>query len=163
MVNADGSNVRQLTSATGLFECCAVWSPDGKQIAYASNPNGTHDIFVMNADGSKRRLLLGGSAWDAPGGWKTVPASGGCTMVGTSGNDKLVGTAKKDVICGLGGNDVLKGWRGNDRLLGGAGNDTLVGGTGNDRLEGGPGRDSGNGGPGRDVCKTEKRWICERR
>lgn len=163
VVGADGSNVRQLTSGAGLFDCCAVWSPDGKQIMFASNPNGTHDIFVMNADGSTRRLLLGGGAWDAPGGWKAAPAPGGCTIAGTSGNDKLVGTAKKDVICGLGGNDVLKGWRGNDVLRGGPGNDSLVGGTGNDRLEGGSGRDSGNGGPGRDVCKTEKRWTCEKR
>jgi TolB protein len=163
VVNADGSNVRQLTTGAGLFDCCAVWSPDGKQIAFASDRNGTHDIFVMNSDGSNQRVLLGGSPWESPGGWKAAPASGGCTMVGTNGNDKLVGTAKQDVICGLGGNDVLKGWRGNDRLVGGAGNDTLVGGNGNDRLEGGSGQDSGNGGPGRDTCATERRWKCERR
>jgi Tol biopolymer transport system component len=163
VVNADGSSMKQLTTGAGSFECCGVWSPDGKQIAYASDRNGTADIFVMDANGSNQRVLLGGGAWDFPGGWKAAPAAGSCTMVGTPGNDRLVGTKKRDVLCGLGGNDVLKGWDGNDRLVGGPGNDTLVGGKGADRLEGGTGKDSANGGPGRDVCKTERRWLCEAR
>ncbi|MDH4177317.1 MAG: DUF5050 domain-containing protein [Thermoleophilia bacterium] len=166
VVDADGSNVKQLTKQLdGLLECCAAWSPDGKQIMFASDRNGTLDIFVMNADGSNQHVVLGGAPYEIPGGWKAATATPGsaCTITGTKGNDKLVGTAKKDVICGLGGNDLLKGWRGNDVLIGGPGNDTLVGGGGNDRLVGGPGLDSANGGPGKDTCKTEKRWMCELR
>jgi Tol biopolymer transport system component len=163
VVDADGSNVVQLTSGAGLIECCAAWSPDGKTIAFASDRNGTLDVFLMNADGSGERLILGGAAWDVPGDWKAAAPANGCTILGTPGKDKLVGTPKKDVVCGLAGDDVLKGWKGNDVLRGGPGNDTLVGGTGNDRLEGGSGLDSANGGPGRDVCKSERRWLCEPR
>lgn len=34
-----------------------VWSPDGKQIAFFSDTNGNHDIYIMNADGSNVRRL----------------------------------------------------------------------------------------------------------
>lgn len=163
VVKSDGSGRRRLTNHLS-YECCAVWSPDGKQVLFSSERNGTSDLFVMNRDGSKVRLVLGGDAWDIPGDWKGAAAtSAKCTITGTSGNDTLVGKVKGDVICGLGGDDVLKGYKGNDVLVGGYGNDTLVGGDGNDRLEGGAGRDSGNGGPGNDTCKTEKRWLCESR
>lgn len=29
-----------------------VWSPDGKMVAFAANPDGNYDIFVMNSDGT---------------------------------------------------------------------------------------------------------------
>src|SRR5687768_12305739 len=35
----------------------AVWSPDGSQIAYVSDRDGSSDIFVMSADGSNQRRL----------------------------------------------------------------------------------------------------------
>ena len=146
------------------WDCCATWSPDGKWVLISSErESGRGDLFAIRPDGSSARLVLDDEAYDLGADW--TGASGGepgCTITGTSGADKLVGTAKADVICGLGGNDVLKGWKGNDVLLGGTGSDQLVGGAGDDRLEGGADMDSGNGGPGKDVCRTEKRWQCER-
>ena len=39
-----------------------VWSPDGRQIAYTANRDGSSDIFVRDADGggAERRLTRGG-------------------------------------------------------------------------------------------------------
>lgn len=51
-----GDNVRRLTSdPVGGFE--PAYSPDGKKIAYVGSPDRQTDIYVMNADGSHKRLL----------------------------------------------------------------------------------------------------------
>jgi TolB protein len=163
LIDASGSGLRRLTDDPAT-DAGAVWSPDGKRILFHSERNGSRwDIFVMNADGSDERLLLGGPANDFATDWVATSVTGGCTLTGTGRSDTLVGTAKRDVICGLGGNDTLKGWKGNDVLKGGPGNDILVGGAGNDVLDGASGNDRGNGGPGNDRCKTERRYLCERR
>jgi eukaryotic-like serine/threonine-protein kinase len=48
----------------------AVWSPDGKSIAYASNREGPLDIYRRNADGSGEETLLLKSDQDkTPSGW----------------------------------------------------------------------------------------------
>ncbi len=39
------------------YEKTPLWSPDGKQIAFASNRNGNFDIFVMPADGGLARQM----------------------------------------------------------------------------------------------------------
>ncbi len=66
VVNADGSNLRQLTSNPLAFfslwnnysDMSADWSPDGKQIVFASARNNTKmsytafDIYVMDGNGS---------------------------------------------------------------------------------------------------------------
>ena len=58
--DADGDNeiyeltrdsVRRLTDNAWSDEY-PRWSPDGTRIAFAANPRGNHDIFVMNADGT---------------------------------------------------------------------------------------------------------------
>ncbi len=60
VMNADGSNLRQLTNPSdSLYErnnWRPVWSPDGKKIAFYSdwNHNG---IWMMNADGSEKVRL----------------------------------------------------------------------------------------------------------
>src|SRR4051794_34764602 len=50
-MRADGTHQRRLT--TGLdVEADAVWSPNGKKIAYTDYGPGNDTIYVMNADGS---------------------------------------------------------------------------------------------------------------
>jgi Tol biopolymer transport system component len=69
-MNADGSDQGRLTdergdltTAEGLqFQTDPAWSPDGKQIAFASAREGSFDIYVMNADGSDTRRLTTSNA-----------------------------------------------------------------------------------------------------
>ena len=56
VMNADGTDVRQLTENDGS-EDGPSWSPDGDRIAFASDRNGWREIFVMNADGTDVRQL----------------------------------------------------------------------------------------------------------
>ena len=39
------------------FEADPVWSPDGQQIAFTRWGDSSSDIYVMNADGARQRLL----------------------------------------------------------------------------------------------------------
>ena len=52
-MNADGSGQRRLTQ----FGRGALWSPDGRMIAFRSFSAGNVEIYVMNADGSGQRNL----------------------------------------------------------------------------------------------------------
>jgi TolB protein len=56
----DGSSVRQLTAlAPDSSAAFDTWSPDGRRIAFTLFPPDAHpQIWVMNADGSKRHMLL---------------------------------------------------------------------------------------------------------
>ena len=63
-VNADGTDVRQLTATPAVDEVDPSYSPDGSMIAYYRKPADRDDdfgeIWVMRADGSgKRRVALG--------------------------------------------------------------------------------------------------------
>jgi TolB protein len=63
-MNANGSDIRRLTSTPGINEVDPSYSPDGRQIAYyrlrADRDDTFGEIWVMNADGSgKRRVALG--------------------------------------------------------------------------------------------------------
>jgi dipeptidyl aminopeptidase/acylaminoacyl peptidase len=70
VVDADGSNLRHLTTRVGTTDLGLAWSPDGRSIAYtglqdgspipAKSPDGFYppsDIFVINADGTGERSL----------------------------------------------------------------------------------------------------------
>lgn len=51
VVRADGTDLRNLTQAPGE-DAYPAWSPDGSQIAFASDRDGDYEIFVANADGT---------------------------------------------------------------------------------------------------------------
>ena len=56
VANADGTDQRNLSN-NPAFDGWPAWSPDGAQIAFASNRGGNYQIFLMNADGSNVRPL----------------------------------------------------------------------------------------------------------
>ena len=65
LMNADGSNQAGFTPpALGID---AAWSPDGKKIAYWQDYVGI--IYVMDADGSNRKQLTNGDAFDLEPSW----------------------------------------------------------------------------------------------
>ncbi len=77
MIDADGSNQRQLTRIGGANTARATWSRDGSSIAFHSTrdrPTGNDftdfEIYVMNADGSQVRRLTSNMMFDGHPDWR---------------------------------------------------------------------------------------------
>lgn len=77
-VNRDGSNLQRLTSDTGaatFSDTDAVFSPNGRTIAWTSNggADGLYNVWLMNSDGKNKRQFASGfvatayPAWTADG------------------------------------------------------------------------------------------------
>lgn len=62
-MNADGSNVRQLTS-NGVMDHEAQWTPDASLLVFMSLRGGAADIYTMQPDGSNVTPLTSGG-WNA--------------------------------------------------------------------------------------------------
>ncbi|MCB9098947.1 MAG: PD40 domain-containing protein [Anaerolineales bacterium] len=69
IINADGSQLTQLTTDNRAFDEWPVWSPDGRQIAFVSDRTGNVDLFVIAADGTNLRQLTDDPADDWPAAW----------------------------------------------------------------------------------------------
>jgi WD40-like Beta Propeller Repeat/Lysyl oxidase len=61
--------VRRLTRKPRAADRGPVWSPGGDSIAWQSGSPGAADLFVMRADGARKRLLVGGAGDDADPAW----------------------------------------------------------------------------------------------
>jgi Tol biopolymer transport system component len=57
VMNADGSDQRNLTHTREAEEWAGGWSPDGRTIAFAQYDGQSNRIFVINVDGSGKRAL----------------------------------------------------------------------------------------------------------
>jgi dipeptidyl aminopeptidase/acylaminoacyl peptidase len=75
VMDPDGSNMKRLAEH-GME---ATWSPDDKQIAFASNRDGKFQIYVMSADGSNPRRLTNNKAEDSSPAW--APDGGAVVFV----------------------------------------------------------------------------------
>ncbi len=64
-VAATGGTATQLTTQE-TYECTPIWSPDGKQIAFASDRYGNFDLFVMPSNGGTAQRLTTNSAAETP-------------------------------------------------------------------------------------------------
>lgn len=64
-VPAKGGTATQLTTQDS-YESTPIWSPDGKQIAFASDRYSNFDVFVMPASGGNAQRLTTNSAGELP-------------------------------------------------------------------------------------------------
>lgn len=70
LINRDGSNPREVSKDSAIDP---TWSPDGKQIMFASAMNGLTQLFIINVDGTGLRqvsnlpALRGRSDWSPQG------------------------------------------------------------------------------------------------
>ncbi|MGD8398602.1 MAG: hypothetical protein PVG11_07075, partial [Anaerolineae bacterium] len=67
VVDTDGTNLRRLTFNEWEWDKHPSWSPDGRQIVFWSNQDtGRMQLWIIDADGTDRRLLLSSpyNDWD---------------------------------------------------------------------------------------------------
>jgi tricorn protease len=57
-VPAESGITRNLTNTSGIHERNAVWSPDGKHIAYISDESGEFEVYIRTQDGSAKAQQL---------------------------------------------------------------------------------------------------------
>jgi Tol biopolymer transport system component len=73
VMNADGSNVRQITHNT-VWDEGPAWSPDGTKFAFSHGADDLHlDIWTMNRDGSDQRQLTTYPGHDESPDWGVNP------------------------------------------------------------------------------------------
>ena len=65
VVNAQGGKALQITT-TAAYDGDPVWSPDGKQIAFATDRNGNFDIYLVSAEGGVAKRITTNSATEIP-------------------------------------------------------------------------------------------------
>jgi Tol biopolymer transport system component/pimeloyl-ACP methyl ester carboxylesterase len=66
--NPGNTEVRRLTNHEG-DDLLPAWSPDGQQIAFASDRDGDWEIYVMQADGSGLRQLTDNTSYESKPSW----------------------------------------------------------------------------------------------
>jgi Tol biopolymer transport system component len=53
IINADGTELRNLTNLPSANDGNPAWSPDGTQLVFSSNRAGTFDLYLLAIDGSE--------------------------------------------------------------------------------------------------------------
>ncbi|MBU1043859.1 MAG: DUF5050 domain-containing protein [Candidatus Omnitrophica bacterium] len=65
IMDIDGKNSKQLTSNDKAYDLSAVFSPDDKTIAFASNQTGNFEIWLMDNNGKNLKNITNNNAFDA--------------------------------------------------------------------------------------------------
>ena len=92
-MNADGTNLINLTKHPAK-DHAPDWSPDGRQITFASNRDGNSEVYVMNPDGTNLINLTNHPASDGGPDW----SPDGQQIVFVSGRDKRNNNDKNSEI-----------------------------------------------------------------
>src|SRR5262245_39159566 len=58
-INVDGTGLRKLTRRAGRYDAPAL-SPRGDRVAFFSDRTGSHELYVMNTDGTNQVRLTSG-------------------------------------------------------------------------------------------------------
>jgi Tol biopolymer transport system component len=82
VMDADGSNQKRLTEH-GMDP---TWSPDDRQIAFASKRDGIFQIYAMNSDGSNVRRLTKHNTEDSNPAW--APDGAAIAYISATGDDR---------------------------------------------------------------------------
>ena len=96
LVRTDGTGLKLLTAGAG-FEEVAHWSPDGKRIVYNAWLGQASSVWVMNADGSRKRRLGAGEtpSWSPDGKqiayWGPLDSDGLSVMNADGSHRRTVG------------------------------------------------------------------------
>jgi TolB protein len=77
LVDPDTGDARNLTRSPNSRERYPSWSPDGRRVAFNSDRDGTHNLYVIDVDGTnlrqltheKRGVEAGMQSWTAEGKW----------------------------------------------------------------------------------------------
>jgi Tol biopolymer transport system component len=69
VMNAYGSEPKDLSQSPNSDEGFPAWSPDGKFVAFTSRRDGNNEIYIMNADGSQPRRLTNNPTDDFAPSW----------------------------------------------------------------------------------------------
>jgi TolB protein len=74
-MDKDGSGVQQVTNLPDMGGR-STWSPDGRRLAFYAGPQGNHNIYVINIDGTGLVQLTNGGdnlgpSWSPDGNWIT--------------------------------------------------------------------------------------------
>ncbi|MBR5081238.1 MAG: PD40 domain-containing protein [Bacteroidales bacterium] len=65
VVSAQGGKALQITT-NAAYDADPIWSPDGKQIAFATDRNGNFDIYLVSAEGGVAKRITTNSATEIP-------------------------------------------------------------------------------------------------
>ncbi|MBC7878929.1 MAG: PD40 domain-containing protein [Anaerolineales bacterium] len=73
VMNADGSNIRQVTNLPDMGGRSS-WSPDGTRLAFYAGPSPDRDVYIINVDGTGLVQLTDGGdnlgpSWSPDGNW----------------------------------------------------------------------------------------------
>jgi TolB protein len=88
VANADGSDPIRLTSEQ--VNHSPAWSPDGNRIAYVRGYNADGQIWVMDADGTRRQQLTMGTGPNAAPTWSPDGTQIAFVSYGPTGSDIYV-------------------------------------------------------------------------
>jgi TolB protein len=74
VIDVGGGKRRLTPETTHRFHAHGFgWSPDGRKIVYASERTGRGDIYVMNADGSRKQRLTHTPQTESNPVWSPAP------------------------------------------------------------------------------------------